>query len=260
MGFSLNLSAQDSIKIKKNNYKWNLSFSIENNYNYRYVRKPNFLELGYPVNYDYTQADWDYLDTNNIACTMNSFSMRMERKIWKFISFQTGFIYGRKGIVGCRDIVPDYVGRMILIYTEVPFKSHTIPIGICINKNFIKSRIIFSLDSGFEINFISNREQNSSYGKRTIEGMQFGYFGFVALQKIDHQLSFKEDTRPDVIQYYVGLNFKIKILKKTFLNLNYNYISDLNFSEKNDSFHIRPFIYERKSYIHRYGAGIGFMF
>ncbi|HRG60271.1 MAG TPA: hypothetical protein PK323_15055 [Bacteroidia bacterium] len=248
LGINLNIKAQDSI----NDYRGSITLSVDNNYNYRYVRIPTGRDNGI--------EKMNYLDTCNIACSMKSFSIMFERKIWKFISFQTGFIYGRKGIIGCRDIVPDYVGRMILIYTEVPFKSHTIPIGISINKNFIKSRIIFSLHSGFEINFISNREQNTSYGKRTIEGMQFGYFGFVALQKIDNQLSFKEDTRPDVIQYYVGLNFKIKILKKTFLNLDYNYISDLNFSEKNDSFHIRPFIYERKSYIHRYGAGIGFMF
>lgn len=260
VGFSLNLSAQDSIKIKKNNSKWNLSFSIENNYNYRYVRKPNFIELGYPVNYYYTQADWDYLDTNNIACTMNSFSVRMERKIWKFISFQTGFIYGRKGIVGCRDIVPDYVGRMILIYTEVPFKSHTIPIGICINKNFIKSRIIFNFCSGFEINLISSREQNSSRGKRTIEGMQFGYFGFNTLQKIDNQLSFKEDERPNAIQYYAGLNLKIKVIKNIFLNLGYNYVCDFKFYEVSDNLHLVGTVYERKSYIHRYGGGIGFMF
>lgn len=252
LGFSLNLNAQDSISRIKMNPKWNLNFSIENNYNFRNVRIPKGRDNGIDK--------MNYLDTCNIACNMKSFSIIFERKIWKFLSFQSGFIFGRKGIVGCRDIIADDFGRQILIYTEVPFKSYTIPIGISINMDFIKSRINLNLNSGFEINLISSQEQNSSYGRRTIEGMQVGYFGFDASQKIDNQLSFKEDKRPDAIQYYVGVNFKIKIVKKTFLNIKYNYVCDLIFSENDDSLYLRPFIYERKSYIHRYGGGIGFMF
>jgi hypothetical protein len=252
--------AQDSIRMKKNNSKWSLKFNIENNFNFRYVKKPNFLKYGYPVNYDYTQEDWDYLDSCNIACNMKSFNIIFERKIWNFLSFQSGLIYGSKGIVGCRDIVADDVGRLILIYTEVPFKTYTIPIGISINRDFIKSRIILNLNSGFEINLISSQEQNSSYGRRTIAGMQVGYFGFDALRKTDNQLSFKEDSRPNAIQYYVGLNLKIKVIKNIFINLGYNYISDFKFYEVSDNLYLGGTVYERKSYIHRYGGGIGFMF
>jgi hypothetical protein len=248
ISFISKLNAQDTT----NDYQGSITFSVDNNYNYRYVRVPSGRDKGIDK--------MNYLDTCNIACNMKSFNIIFERKIWKFISFQSGLIFGRKGIVGCRDIVADDVGRLILIYTEVPFKTYTIPIGISINKDFIKSRIILNLNSGFEINLITSQEQNSSYGRRTIAGIQVGYFGFDALRKTDNQLSFKEDSRPNVIQFYVGLNFIIKIYKKTFLNLGYNYVSDFKFYEVFDNLYIRNYKYERKSYIHRYGGGIGFMF
>ena len=248
LGISLNLKAQDSI----NDYRGSITFSIENNYNYRYVRVPTGRDKGIDK--------MNYLDTCNIACNMKSFSIIFERKIWKFIAFQSGLIYGRKGYMGCRDVIADDLGQLILIYTKVPFKSYTIPIGINIKKDFIKSRIILNIKSGLELNLISSQEMNSSYGRRTIEGMQYGYFGFGALQKIDNQLSFQEHAPNINLQYYVGLDFKIIIFRNMFLSLRYNYISDFKFYEVYDDLYIRIYKYERKSYIHRYGGGLGFMF
>lgn len=64
------IMAQDSIKSNKKTPKWCISFTIDNNYNYRYAKNPIFEYMGYPPKYDKTQAALDYLDTCNIACKM----------------------------------------------------------------------------------------------------------------------------------------------------------------------------------------------
>jgi hypothetical protein len=247
--FKLNLNAQDSI----NDLSKNLTFSIENNFNYRYVRVPTGRDMGV--------EKMNYLDTCNVACNMKSFSIKFEQKIWKFIAFQGGLLYGRKGFMGCRDVIADDYGRLILIYTQVPLKTYTLPLGIIIHRNFFKSRLNVGINSGLELNYITFKERNSSDGnRRTIKGMQFGFFGFDAVNKISNQLSFQENAPNMSLQYYVGLNLKIIIFKNSFLNLGYAYISDFKFNEVFDDLYVRNYKYERKTYIHRYGGGIGFMF
>jgi hypothetical protein len=110
IGFYSCLFAQDSIKIRNEDTRSSFIFSVENNYNYRYVRVPTGRDKGI--------EKIDYLDTCNIACNMKSFSIRYEIEIFKFITFQGGIIYGRKGYMGCRDVTADEFGRLILIYTE----------------------------------------------------------------------------------------------------------------------------------------------
>ena len=144
LGISLNLKAQDSI----NDYRGSITFSIENNYNYRYVRVPTGRDKGI--------EKMNYLDTCNIACNMKSFSIRYEIEIFKFITFQGGIIYGRKGYMGCRDVTADEFGRLILIYTKVPLMTYALPIGININRSFFKSRLNVGINSGLELNFITS--------------------------------------------------------------------------------------------------------
>jgi hypothetical protein len=267
VGFSLNLNAQDSIMIKKNNYKWNLSFSVENNYNFRYVRKPNFLELGYPVNYDYTQADLDYLDTNNIACTMNSFSVKMERKIWKFISLQTGFTFGRKGFMGCKDLGSGTFGKPFVYYTYIPQKIVSVPFILTFTKQIIKKRFFISFDSGVELNLLYTKQYDYAGGSTpydyVLSGQKVGFFGFKTTKNINEEVLYvpKQDgSLMSGTQYNIGMQFKLFIFELFFINLGYNYISDFKFYEVSDNLYLGGTVYERKSYIHRYGGGIGFMF
>jgi hypothetical protein len=138
--------------------------------------------------------------------------------------------------------------------------TYALPIGININRSFFKSRLNVGINSGIELNFITSQEGSSSYGRKTIAEMRYSFLGFAPMRKIDNQLSFQEETSYRFMQYYIGLNIKIRIFKKAFINLGYNYVSDFKFYKVDDSLYIRSFIYERKSYIHRYGGGIGFMF
>ena len=87
IGFYSCLFAQDSIKIRNEDTRSSFIFSVENNYNYRYVRVPTGRDKGI--------EKMNYLDTCNIACNMKSFSIRYEIEIFKFITFQGGIYESR---------------------------------------------------------------------------------------------------------------------------------------------------------------------
>jgi len=265
--FPKNLIAQDSLNSIKKKPKWSLIFAIDNNYNYRYVRKPNFLDYGYPVNYDYTQADLDYLDTSNIACNMKSIGLKIERSIWKFIAFQSGFVYGRKGYMGCRDVEETTfkTGSIYrLYYTRIPLPTLSIPVGLCLNKTILNNKLIISVNSGMEVNFITKKFQANDFkmniGK--IKDEKSGFFGFSNLKDVDDNLYYEphEFGTINSSQYYAGLNIKYLIFKNTFIHLGYSYISEFKFHKTNDRLHSSAYIYEKRSYIQRYGAGIGLCF
>jgi hypothetical protein len=256
----INLFAQDSLNSKKNP-KWSLSFTIDNNYNYRYVRKPNFLEYGYSTNFDYTQKDRDYLDTCNIACSMKSFSIKFDRKIWKFIGLQSGLIYGRKGYMGCRTVAINGFGISRLYYTNMPLTNITVPLGLVFSKSAVKNKLFFSMNTGIEVNF-NTKEYDRYQRKGNIEYEKQGLFGFRSLKNIDNKTPY-EPNEPGTVgfaQYYLGFNIKFKIFNSIYITAEYNYVSDFKFYGVTEYLHVRTYAYERKSYIHRYGGGIGFMF
>jgi len=263
LSLTVNSFAQDSL-----DQKWSLSFAIDNNYNYRYVRKPNFLEYGYPVNYDYAQKDWDYLDTNNIACTMKSISVKIERKIWKFIGFQTGFIYGRKGFMGCKDIgTSGNFGIQYVYYTYIPKNIISVPLGLTYTKQIIKNRFFVSMNTGIELNLLYTKKYNSDgYSipyDYVLSGQKIGFFGFRTSKNTDDELLYvphKEGSTISVNQYSLGMQFKLIATKTCFFQIGYNYVSDFKFYEVSDNLYLGGTVYERKSYLHRYGAGIGFRF
>lgn len=243
------LSAQDSLNSVKKSHKWNLSFTIDNNYNYRYVRVPS--------GNDNSNQKRDYLDTCNIACSMKTISGRIERKIWRFISLQSGFIYGQKGYIGCRDIIYGDFGKRRVYYTNMPFYTISLPIGVVLNKSFMKNKFILSFNTGIELNYTFNFNQGSS---STIN--KAGFFGIQSKEKINIQIPYESNEAGTVSfsQHYLGLNFKFIIFKNTFINMGYNYVSDFKFYKVADYLDVRTYVYERKSFIHRYGGGIGFMF
>lgn len=266
--FNINLNAQDSIISKKMNPKWNLTFNIDNNYNYRYVRKPNFLEYGYPTNYDYAQKDWDYLDTNNIACTMKSISVKIERKIWKFIGLQTGFIYGRKGFMGCKDIAASgNFGKQYVYYTYIPKNIISVPLGLTFTKQIIKNRFFVSMNTGIELNLLYTKKYYSDgYSiphDYVLSGQKIGFFGFRTSKNTDDEVLYvpkKEGSTISGNQYSLGIQFKLVLTKTYFLQIGYNYVSDFKFYKVSDGLNSGGTVYERKSYLHRYGGGIGFRF
>jgi hypothetical protein len=266
--FNINLNAQDSIITKKMNPKWNLTFNIDNNYNFRYVRKPNFLEYGYPINYDYDQKDWDYLDTNNIACTMKSISAKIERKIYKFIGLQFGLIYGRKGFMGCKDIgTSGYFGKQYLYYTNIPKNIISVPLGLTFNMEIIKNRFFVSMNTGIELNLFYTKNYYYEYSMipydYELSGQKIGFFGFRTSKKTDDAVLYVPNKARSSIsgnQYSLGIQFKLVLTKTYFLHIGYNYVSDFKFYKVSDGLNSGGTVYERKSYLHRYGGGIGFRF
>jgi hypothetical protein len=259
--FLTQIIAQESDLIIKNQQNWSLRFNIDNNYNYRYAKNPISYYFGNPPNYDYEQAAIDYLDSNNIACTMKSISIKLERKLWKFIGFQSGFIIGHKGYIGCRNIVIDGIGIPRLYYTNMPLHTFTLPIGISLNKSILNKRINISANVGTEVNFIIKNYDNYQ-NNQNLPTEKKGFFGFKSSKDIDNSIPY-EPHEQGIIgfpQYFVGINLKFMIFKNSFLNIEYNYVSDFKFYTIREDFFPRTYEYERKSYINRYGGGIGFMF
>jgi|JI10StandDraft_1071094.scaffolds.fasta_scaffold464524_2 hypothetical protein len=246
------VNAQDSLKsIKKT--KWCLSFTIDNNYNFRYVRVPS--------GKDNSAQKWDYLDTCNIACSMKSFSIKFDRKIWKFLGLQSGLTYGRKGYMGCRTVAFNDIGISRLYYTSMPLTNITVPIGLVFNKSALKNKLFLSMNTGMELNF-NDKEYDRYDRKGNIEYEKQGFFGFRSLKNTDNKTPYEPNEQGILgfAQYYLGFNLKFKIFNATYITAEYNYVSDFKFYEVTEYLHVRTYAYERKSYIHRYGGGIGFMF
>lgn len=248
--FSNDIFPQDSLNIIKKEHKWNLSFAIDDNNNFRYVRVPAGKDNGVDK--------MNYLDSCNIACNMKSINVRLERKIWKFIGLQSGLIYGQKGYLGCRDIKYGDFGIKRMYYTNMPFYSISLPIGLIINKAFLRNRLILSFNSGIELNYTLNFIKGAS----AISLERNGFFGFKNKKNVESNVPYEQEQAGTIslIQFYTGLNIKFLIFKELFLHLGYNYISDFRFYKVSENLNVRTYVYERKSYIHRYGGGIGFMF
>jgi hypothetical protein len=106
-----------------------------------------------------------------------------------------------------------------------------------------------------------------------------GFFGFKPKINLPPQtrLLHENSTSPTVPswQYNIGAFFQVKLYKSTFARLNYNYISQIHYSQskeyKDGSTLFRPiipgvpyivdgFTYEIKPYIHSFGIGLGFEF
>lgn len=192
---------------------------------------------------------------------MKSISIKVERKIWKFISIQSGFTYGRKGYMGCRSVAFNDIGYSRLYYTNIPFLNFVLPIGFSFNKRILNNKIILSANSGLEFNYGLkgyDRYQNKGY----LEKEKRGFFGFENLKKVNNQVAYEPHEAGTVsfAQYYLGFNIKYKIFNSTYITVEYNYVSDVKFYEVTEYLHVRTYAYERKSYIHRYGGGLGFMF
>jgi hypothetical protein len=250
ISFSNDIFPQDSLKIIKKNKKWNLSFAIDNNINFRYVRVPEGKDNGVDK--------MNYLDSCNIACSMKSLSIRLERKIWRFIGLQSGFTYGQKGYVGCRDITYGDFGIKRAYYTNMPFFSFSLPVGLIFNKELFNKRLILSLNTGIEFNYVLNKPEYTF--KMSLE--KSGFFGSKYLNDVNGNLPYENHQQGIIVpaQYYAGLNIKFLIFEDLFLRLGYNYISDFRFYKVSEYLDVRTYVYERKSYIHRYGVGLGFRF
>jgi hypothetical protein len=255
------IMAQDSLLSNKKAQKWCLSFNIDNNYNYRYAKNPIFEYLGNFQKYDKTQAALAYLDTCNIACTMNSFSIKLERKLFKIIWFKSGLIIGRKGYMGCRSETANGISTYRLYYTNIPLPTLTLPLGISIYKTFLKGNFVLAAEVGIELNYSYKRYDNYQL-KGYLEDEKKGFLGFKSLKDVNVQVPYepREQGTVNFKQYYLGFNLKYKLFNVIYLNIEYNYISDFRFYKVREDLHLKIYGYERKSYIHRYGGGIGFMF
>lgn len=143
----------------------------------------------------------------------------------------------------------------------MPLHTLTLPMGININKSLLKKRLNISTKFGTEINFTMTNYENYQ-NKENLPIENKGFFGFKSSKYIDNNIPYDPNEQGILgfAQYYLGINLKLMLSKNTFFNIEYNYISDFKFYTVREYLYLKTYEYERKSYIHRYGAGIGFMF
>jgi hypothetical protein len=200
---------------------------------------------------------------------MNSINVKIERKIWKFINLNTGFLFGRKGTMGYRQRYgvnngPHGSGPIswYLYYNLIPYKTLTIPIGISFNKGFINEKIFCSIGLGAELNFIADNISSAS-DFYDLSQINSNFWSFKPQAQVNNGIPYKHENlfnTPSFIQYYFEAKFNFVIYKRLYINLFYTYVSDLiyrNGSKPNVSYESN---YKEKLFLHRYGTGIGLHF
>ena len=123
------------------------------------------------------------------------------------------------------------------------------------------------MNTGIELNLLYTK--NYYYSSSMIpydyelSGQKIGFFGFRTSKKTDDDVLYvpnKDRSSISGNQYSLGIQFKLVLTKTYFLQIGYNYVSDFKFYKVSDGLNSGGTVYERKSYLHRYGGGIGFRF
>lgn len=270
---------KDSLKVKSSNKIWQLELIYFYNYNYRKVGKIN-------DNASYgSDLIHNYLDTGNIACYTNNLGILATRKIWKPISLQTGFIYGRKGYMYSRQVegYSNGKGRFTDTYIKyIPEKMIIIPVNFNIRFATSNQELKFGLSLGLDFNFYLNRGKETYYyffNESYLNQETRGFFGFRPAQTMPDKTKLLHDIKTSktvpYLQHNLGVFIQAKLYKSLFVIIKYNYISQPIYTEskeyKDGSTFFRPvnasvpylvagFTYEIKPYIHSFGIGVGFEF
>lgn len=268
---SLSTLAKDSLIVKESKRKWQLELTGSYNYNYRRTRA---ITDNYP-NIDRNIIN-QYIDSGNIACYTKNIGILITRKIWKNLNIQSGFIYGRKGYMYSRQYSSFNAGYSNFgsYIRFIPEKVYTFPLIINYEHSIYKNKVSIGASSGFNINLFSNRKkyndanfyQTASY----LNEETSGFFGFTSKAKFpDETRLLHEFYTVPFLQYNLGLFIHFKMYKSLFASMNYNYISQFNYSESKEyytnsfpfnQFGLGGFSYEIKPYIHSFGVGLGFEF
>jgi hypothetical protein len=231
--------------------KWQIQFNYARLYNYRYARIPPNADSGPPY--------LAYLDTGHIATYSNSISLLIQRKIWKFIHIQTGFILSRRGYLGS---YTKY--RNFNIIEWYPSKCIFMPLTILLCHTF-ENHLFLSLGMGGERKLLTFKEK--IYWPTTLAKSSKGFFGYDwnKNRNLDPN-TIIEDDYPTVnkTMFHITTNVGFKINKRTILALNFNYCFYPKFYKVTiyggDPNLNLTYILEEKPYILGAGASIAYSF